>query len=366
MLNSIPHCKIAYTFNGWLSTFFGRWPLIPDGYYTVRLPSETPYGMTAPIPGAPNIFTDVLLNIKICQFMHSSFSAPAKKAERLDPVAVTAHFTTFQEEFIDKLPPAFRLDNPDTSWDDKVPNLRKKREFVHIGTLGVAESMHKGFVSAIPCKSLRASNHQAHRESASEHRTTLLNACIGILTSLNRLHVLMGGGAHRYFFLSVCCVEATTVLGLSLLSDSLASKAHSPSRDMHGMSPELRQRSYGAFSEGITLVNILSERSLVARKGLEVLRKLNARISAADTEALCQDAPISKESETSICGLVPVTQEPTNRAYTELQANDKGNQDDMIFKEWESFSASGDFAWFFEDSTFINPSDFGVDFGNSL
>ena len=134
------------SFHRWQSTFLGHWPLIPD--FTVRVPSEAPFTTAHQCPDAPNPFADVLLNIKICQFIHSSFSAPAKKAERLDPTVVASYAKVFQEEFIGKLPPAFRLHNPDTSWDETIPSLRQKREYVHIGTWGIIESMHRGFVGS--------------------------------------------------------------------------------------------------------------------------------------------------------------------------------------------------------------------------
>jgi len=114
--------------------------LIPDQYFTVKDPSESQYRISDD-PDAPTKFTDVLVNIKISRYMQSFMSAPGKKAERLDPVAVATYAQKLKEDVIDTLPPAFRLENPDTRWDEIIPSLPRKRAIAHIILYGVIEGM---------------------------------------------------------------------------------------------------------------------------------------------------------------------------------------------------------------------------------
>ncbi len=119
-------------------TFLGRWPLIPEGYFNVKLPSETPY-ITSADPDAPTLYTDVLINLRLCQFMQSCLSAPAQRAKRADPKEVAANAQNLKEEIIDTLHPAFKINHPDTSWDSVIPTLALKRAEVHVVLYGVLE-----------------------------------------------------------------------------------------------------------------------------------------------------------------------------------------------------------------------------------
>lgn len=71
--------------------------------------------------------------------MQSFLSAPAQRAERLNPRAIEAHAHKLKEEIIDTLHPAFRMENPDTSWDEMIPTLPLKRAEVHCIIYGVLE-----------------------------------------------------------------------------------------------------------------------------------------------------------------------------------------------------------------------------------
>lgn len=119
-------------------TFLGAWPLIPNGYFNVKLPSETPY-ITSTDRDAPTVYTDVLINLKLGQFMQSFLSAPTQRAERLNPKLVAAAAQMLKEQIIDTLHPAFRMDLPDTKWDSIIPTLRLKRAESHLVIYGVLE-----------------------------------------------------------------------------------------------------------------------------------------------------------------------------------------------------------------------------------
>ena len=71
--------------------------------------------------------------------MQSFLSAPAQRAERLNPKLVAAAAQMLKEQIIDKLHPAFRMDHPDTRWDSMIPNLRLKRAESYMVINGVLE-----------------------------------------------------------------------------------------------------------------------------------------------------------------------------------------------------------------------------------
>jgi hypothetical protein len=61
-------------------TFLQRWPLIPDLYFNVKLPNETPY-ITSADRDASTHFADVITNLKLTQSVQSFLSAPGQSRE---------------------------------------------------------------------------------------------------------------------------------------------------------------------------------------------------------------------------------------------------------------------------------------------
>ena len=343
--------------------------------------------MKSPNTDVPSQFTDVILNIKLSQYMHSFMSAPAKKSERLDPIAVRAHAQKFKEDFIDKLPPAFRLEDPDTIWDRDVPCLPMKRAWIHIVVYGVIEGMHKGFIKPLtpldkdnqPDES-NSSVEGTHRtQLAAAHRKTLANACINALKSVVELHELMGGGSHRYFMLSISVIETSAVLGICLISDvsrrrqavGSRSAEHAPSFDA-----ELRDRCQEAFQKGVMLLDLLAVRSPLAKKGVVLLRKLKSRIQGEDRadmvrELSCaNDAPCATQIQNY---LEPVIQDSeTSSNVLGFDGNPVIGQlpnvisgpVNMVHEEWDpTASFEMDYSWLLENNMFGNLEDLGMDFG---
>lgn len=134
----LPITQPVLILSSFYCTYLGRWPLIPEGYFNVKLPSETLY-ITSTDRDAPTLYTDVLINLKLGRFMQSFLSAPTQRAERLNPKIVAAAAQMLKEEVIDTLHSAFRMENPDTKWDSMIPTLRLKRAESHLVIHGVLE-----------------------------------------------------------------------------------------------------------------------------------------------------------------------------------------------------------------------------------
>lgn len=341
-------------------TFLGRWPLIPDLWFDVKLPLESFYPVTVSNPTVPTPFTDVLLNIKICQFMESFLSAPVKKAERLDPARVSEHARKFQGEFLDKLPSAFRLHNPDMQWDALIPCLSRKRAAVHLLIWMVIESMYRGFIGTCNSTYVGKDNVSLDAEPpqikwTEAHRRTLANACINALDVTAHLHDLMGGWAHRYFVLSMAPMEAGSVLAICLLSDSLALRSRSG--QVYTFDHELQERCYASFLAARRLLDLLAKKSALAQKGVVLLRKLHTALVAegygrsASAPAWVSPSLQTRNDEVDLSGdgetmdTIPDADEGTY--CFGQQAEPLGNQDIFTLGEWETISQGADFSWFF-------------------
>ncbi|KAF4628865.1 hypothetical protein G7Y89_g9290 [Cudoniella acicularis] len=178
-----------YVWDRFFCTFLGRFPLVPKNHFETLLPSETPYTIWEE-QKSPTAVIDVILHIKSCQFMQMFISAPSQKAERFDPVTVSKYAQKFQTEFIDLLPPAFGLKDPDTT------------------------------------------------------------------------------------------TEASTVLGISLLTNMRMMKDNKNLEpEILKIEPELRPQGSSSFQKGLELLELLSERSPLARRGVGILRKIKTQIS---------------------------------------------------------------------------------------
>ncbi|KAE9364628.1 hypothetical protein N431DRAFT_388872 [Stipitochalara longipes BDJ] len=360
-----------YVWDRFYCTFLGRWPLIPEGYFNVKLPSETPY-ITSTDRDAPTIYTDVLINLELSRFMQSFLSAPTLRAERLNPNVVAAAAQMLKEKIVDTLHPAFRMKDPDTRWDSMIPTLKLKRAESHLIIYGVLEAMHKSFIGPLTLRAFQEIQFNLpDLRLAEAHRATLINCCINITVNLSQFLDLLGGGPHRYFMISMAAVEMTAVLGTCIISDNLIRRQTSrKSGSFPSLDPTLREQCIGSFEEGLKLLDLLAQRSPLALKGARIMRQLQFRI--LQEEKMDEQNSISSLPPTSTqvpYGIAPALSSLSLPAFREnLSAAETPSvvlDQDFMTAEWESFSARADMSWFFDDSMFQNGGvgDPGMDFG---
>jgi hypothetical protein len=211
-------------------------------------------------------------------------SAPTKKGERVDPAFITAHMQKCQTEIIDTLPPIYKLKDPDTSWDTIIPHLKAKRQALHACIHGGIEGMHRAFMGPLISEAQPIDYiATAHGATVFDHRKTLVNSCINALSSISELHKSMGGGSHRCFLLSYSIIEYTTVLGICLMSGSPKDKGMVDTKSfMTTAESDLRSRTLSSFQQGLKVLDLLSQRSPIAKRGIGILKKLNAKITTDD------------------------------------------------------------------------------------
>ena len=79
--------------------------------------------------GAPEIFTERLMQVQLARFWRSSGSG---RSSEYDPTQAEQRYEQFCAEYLPSLPPAFAL-KPDTKWDKHLPKLAMQRQLLYIG-----------------------------------------------------------------------------------------------------------------------------------------------------------------------------------------------------------------------------------------
>lgn len=102
----------------------GRWPLIPDQRCTVSLPHNA-VGNPASDVNAPDTFCERRLQIELTKLASELLSCADGK-QPIDPNIIDKHMERLNADLIDKLPPAFRINDPERSWDEDLPNLKRQ------------------------------------------------------------------------------------------------------------------------------------------------------------------------------------------------------------------------------------------------
>ena len=78
--------------------------------------------------GAPEIFTERLMQVQLARFWRSSGSG---RSSEYDPTQAEQRYEQFCAEYLPSLPPAFAL-KPDTKWDKHLPKLAMQRQLLYI------------------------------------------------------------------------------------------------------------------------------------------------------------------------------------------------------------------------------------------
>ncbi|KAJ5546563.1 hypothetical protein N7494_004148 [Penicillium frequentans] len=274
-----------YIWDRFMSSFFGHWPLIPEGYFDIEPPHDnlqaftiTPYVLTP--------FTDRVFVMKLARFITAFMSPPSWQHDRVDSVVIADFSQRFQQVIIDQLPHAFWLENPDTTWDSVDSALPGKRETLHLCIWVTKAGLYKAF--ADPCRSLQQQKSPVLKHGsdllALAHRRTLMETTCKVISSVGSLYMLLGdeeaGSTEKLFFLPICLVEALANLGVCLLSIQADEKILTVDGIRFVTDPDLA-RNYLAFFEGYGLLCRQSSRQAIARKSVDVLKVLHDALRAS-------------------------------------------------------------------------------------
>lgn len=261
-----------------MCTFFGHWPLIPEGYFDLDLPHDCldpltlhPYVLTS--------FTDRVFHIKLARYQTAFMSPPSWKDDQSNPVTIADFAQQFQEVIVDQLPPPFWLENPDTSWDAVEPNLIYKRAQLHLSIYNTKASLFRAF--ADPCNSLQQGSNAGSDHGADllslYHRRALMDASCKAISTITQLYLLTadeeGGTAERLFMLPANLIEALACLGVCLLS--IQADERRLAQKGTPITPDLDLRyNYATFFDAYGLLCRQAPQYGIARQGVKALDSL--------------------------------------------------------------------------------------------
>lgn len=343
-------------------TYLGRWPLIPEEYTDIKIPSETPY-LPDTNKSCPTPMADVIFHIKICQFLQSFISAPGKKAQRQDPQFVASVMKRYQTEIVDKIPCQYQLENPDTSWESTFPKLKLKRVGLAACVYGGIATLHRAF-AGLTISGTSSSENEANKSNfaaAVASRNTLIRACIKAISATSEFHQLMGGGPQQYFYIPFVLIEYSTILGMCTASDLIAMK---DSRNTPMTDCKLQKECIASFQKGVELIELLAQRSPVAERGVDMLRRLNNKIVAGQKHLFAMKGltpPDSVESATEdVTENFPDLDLEFNVdpqiLYSPEEAEEKFDQQILMDGGWDSTVYDGSeelgmgYSWYFDEN----------------
>jgi hypothetical protein len=266
-----------------MSIVLGRWPLIPEQRCTVSLPQDV-FGTPNVSQGdAPNIFCERRLQIDLAKIASSILSSNNGKP-CTEPATINRQMEVLKMDLIEKLPPAFRLGDPDEKWDEQLPHLRRQRQMFRISVFATMCMLLRPMI-IIPAKAVRALS-ASDRRLVLKHRISLIDAAMKVLDSVAKLHSLMGGKHNRFFLLSFFTLEPAVLLGIYLMTPKFGTKeGRQGSSAFHGIAADHRdmwKHGFQKMEEAVARLNMLSEVSSIARTGLKVLVKMMTMINTTD------------------------------------------------------------------------------------
>lgn len=301
-----------YVWDSILSRQLDRVPLLPNGPATDNWPrthhlaisNPAEEGQTQPEGRAsdPGPFTERILQARLADFWRNCNASTMRKQEDIeyDVMAAQDRYERFCTEFLTSLPPSFAvLQEPDCSWDRRLPKLALQRQQLHIIM----------FVSV--CANFRPllmmQNAQLYRLPAYKRvllvwqRQALAAAALCVLDRVKAMHTILGRSHSRFVGLVFPTFEAAILLGCLLLSadthygaDELLVKISPPGAPgacggpIQAAMVELsRETCLGAAQGALGLLRMLSEVSSMAAAGADALSRLLDKVVAGrETEGI--------------------------------------------------------------------------------
>lgn len=263
----------------YMCTCLGLWPLIPEGYFNIDPPHDTLQALTL-TPYVLTPFTDRIFHIKLARYLTVFMSPPSWNDDQYDATVVAEFAQRFQDIITDQLPPVYRLENPDTSWDTADLAIPRKREFLHLSIYSTKASLYRAF--ADPCNHLHRDTNTPPRHVPDlltlSHRRALMDAMCKAISSITKFYALTGdeesGAPERLFVLPLWLVDALACLGVCLLS--VQADERRLAENGLQISPDLGLRSsFAIFFDAFALLCRQAPQHGLAKRGTKMLKSLH-------------------------------------------------------------------------------------------
>ncbi|KAL9583276.1 MAG: hypothetical protein Q9212_002799 [Teloschistes hypoglaucus] len=311
----------------------GRWPLIPDQRCTVMLPHTT-VGNAASDVNAPDTFCERRLQIELTRLASEMLSCTDGK-QSMDPEVIDQHIRKLNIDLIDKLPPAFRINNPERRWDEGLPNLKRQREMFRISVFAAMCSLLKPIIVG-PADGAQAATAPI-KKLVAKLKISLIEANIQLLDSVAKLHELMGGKQNRFFLLSFFTLEPAALLGMCLLSleghgkDGKQVPNFKSAKSQMAENQRYWEQGRRKMEEGRARLSMLSEVSSIARTGLKILETIMAQIDKKKSNKRPNQAPHVKNrvAPAARVPISPVSDEDSARSVFHSPSREASSAQDV-------------------------------------
>lgn len=342
-----------------MCTFFGLWPLIPEGYFDIDPPHDNIQALTI-TPYVLTPFTDRVFHIKLARYLTAFMSPPSWKDDQHAAAVIAEFAQRFQEVIIDQLPPVYWLVNPDTTWDVADPAIPRKREYLRLSIYSAKALLYRAF--ADPCNHLHRETNTPPKHGTDlltlSHRRALMDATCKAISSITKLYALTGdeeGGApERLFMLPIWLVDTLACLGVCLLSVQADERRLAESGLQISPDQGLRS-SFATFFDAFALLCWQAPQYGLAKRGMKILKSLHDILRASPSCKMLLDPD---DGETVTLGAFSVAQAGGTTFQLEhalVSLHSRGSEesrgrDSTPLPEWlPTFLKSSGRSWLFQD-----------------
>lgn len=336
-----------------MSTFLGRWPLIPEDHCDIDLPHDNIQAVTT----SPNIltqYTDRLFQAHIARFLSHTMGSKAWKKDQYDLATVAHNLQLFEENIIRQLPSAFAVTNPDRSWYIALPSLVVKRESLHMAIYSAVAGLYRAFANpwALAIKTTDINDKNAGCDDLSiSYYCSLLTELCKVLDSAMRLYDMQPSSQTEGFFMApMSIVEALSQIGLCFRAAQSQQAAQWSIRNFEmatKIDHQLRFDVCEKFRRAFRMLEDHSSESKIAKHGVHILSVIASQIGSYYD----REQSVFKAAQSHSYEQLPIDMSLPGETISVYQAIEENEAFD-----WTHFVTSPDRSWFFEDLFLENTS----------
>ncbi|KAM3426658.1 hypothetical protein NHJ13734_009332 [Beauveria thailandica] len=172
---------------------------------------------------APEAFTERILQARLIAMWSCIKKSQGEDGASYDPTQAQELHDWLQKDFVETLPPAFSLTNPDCKWDERLRHLPKQRQLI-CATVG--ESICHLFRPLLRFDAAHVRAMPIYKQVLLQSQATALAlAAFSILDASTKLHGLMGAMHTRLPAVVIYPFEAAVTLALLCIKDLVPREA---------------------------------------------------------------------------------------------------------------------------------------------
>ncbi|KAK9323502.1 fungal-specific transcription factor domain-containing protein [Lipomyces orientalis] len=240
-----------------MALVLGRPRIINANDCTIKTPTDCdiPEDPSTTVPtsigwdNVPSSYTPRLFIYAISHKIHKMRSLAADKPYISDYNVVKALHDQVMS-LLNGLPPVFRRDNPDISWDSRCPHFPKQRQQISTAASSFLMALHRP----------HAAIHKFSREEG-------IRAALNTLECQQRLFEMVSRHHYKAFSFSFYTIDAAIFLAATMIT-------HRPTDQ------RLLQNIYHSLRQAINRLLMMKDRSPIAKSGFQVLTQCYQKISS--------------------------------------------------------------------------------------